>query len=268
MATYLDGILEVHRRNASRDDRSFVELRDLAESVPSPASLRAALEQPGLSVIAEFKRRSPSKGLLNETVDLTKMVLDYVEGGASALSVLTDEEFFGGSTGDLVTARSCTSIPILRKDFTVDERDVCDAKIMGASAILLIVAALDDQELTTFSRLGADLGLDVLVEVHDEQELLRALRLDNPLLGINQRDLRSFDVDHDRVLKLIEMVPSSVVTVAESGITTNEQARVLAQAGVNGVLVGEMFMRSPDVVSAVESLSSLQARRRGTVVNR
>ena len=174
------------------------------------------------------------------------MAKDYVAGGAACLSVLTDVEFFGGSTADLATARQSSGLPVLRKDFTVQQADVADARLMGADAVLLIAAALSDAELAACAALAEKLDLAALVEVHDEEELTRALGAGATLIGVNQRDLRTFQVDHERACALAAHIPSGVVAVAESGIRDAADARRLAEAGYDAILVGETLMRAAD----------------------
>lgn len=209
------------------------------------------------AVIAEVKRRSPSKGDLNVGLDPAVLARAYAAGGAACLSVLTDEAHFGGSAADLVAARAASGLPVLRKDFTVDTRDVVDARIMGADCVLLIVAALGDDELADFAALAAELGLDVLVEVHDEAELERAMRITPAptLIGVNQRDLVSFEVDTARAVRVAPTIPAGVVRVAESGIVSVHDARVLAEAGYDALLVGETLVRSGDPSAMVAELS-------------
>ncbi|MDQ4096414.1 MAG: indole-3-glycerol phosphate synthase TrpC, partial [Actinomycetota bacterium] len=193
--TILDEIVAAHRRAASEDGRDLDQLLARATEALPPRDFRAALTAAGLSVIAEVKRRSPSKGDLAPDLDPALLAKTYAEGGAAALSVLTDRDHFGGSPADLRAARDACELPVLRKDFTVDARDVADARLMGADAVLLIVAALSDEELARFRALAATLGLAALVEVHDEYELDRALAADADIVGVNQRDLRTFGVD-------------------------------------------------------------------------
>lgn len=207
-----------------------------------------------MAVIAEVKRRSPSKGDLLVDLNPSELASEYARGGASCLSVLTDVEWFGGSTADLVAARSAVEIPVLRKDFTVDTRDVADARIMGADCILLIVAALDDVELADFHQLADELGLTSLVEVHDESELERALAVDSRLIGVNQRDLVTFEVDQSRAATVGAAIPSGVVKVAESGIRDRADAEILESAGYDALLVGEMLVKSDDPAAAVATL--------------
>lgn len=260
MATYLDRILAAHRAAAAADQRDLRRLRDAALAIDSDgprgfaAAIAAAAATGYLAVIAEIKRRSPSKGDLAADLDPATVALDYAEGGASCLSVLTDVEFFGGSSGDLVAARSAVALPVLRKDFTVTPADIYDARLMGADAVLLIVAALDDEELTDLLGLAADVGLDALVEVHDEEELHRALVSGAALIGVNQRDLVTFEVDDARAVRLVEAIPAGVLAVAESGIRDAEDASRLARAGYQAVLVGESLVTSTDRAAAVAEL--------------
>jgi indole-3-glycerol phosphate synthase len=208
-------------------------------------------------VIAEVKRRSPSKGDLAAGLDPAAVAGDYERGGATCLSVLTDADHFGGSPADLQAARAATALPVLRKDFTVCPADVCDARIMGADAVLLIAAALDDDELGELHTLALDVGLDVLVEVHDEQELARALAVDADLVGVNQRDLVTFEVDHERAVRLGKALPDTVVRVAESGVRGPDDARALAMARFDAVLVGELLVTSGDPAAAVAGLRAV-----------
>ena len=207
-----------------------------------------------LAVISEVKRRSPSKGDLFAGLDPAALASDYARGGASCLSVLTDEEFFGGSVADLQAARAAVSLPVLRKDFTVCERDVLDARIMGADCVLLIAAALDPAELVDLHALAVEVGLDELVEIHDEPELEAALAADATLVGVNQRDLVTFAVDHERALRMAGQMPPQVVRVAESGVRGPDDAGRLYRAGYHAVLVGETLVTSGDPAGAVASL--------------
>jgi indole-3-glycerol phosphate synthase len=255
--TYLDEILARHREVAARDIRPLDDLVGVGETMwPTRGFVRALAAAPGLSVIAEIKRRSPSKGALNVDLDPVKVSEAYEVGGATCLSVLTDAEFFGGSIDDLNLARASTSLPVLRKDFTVAARDVADARLMGADAVLLIVAALDRLELVEFHELATSLGLDVLVEVHDEPELESALQSGATLIGVNQRDLVTFEVDHDRATRMAAVIPDGLVKVAESGVRDRDDVKRLADAGYDAVLVGERLVTSPDPAQAVRDLLS------------
>lgn len=219
-----------------------------------PRRFRAALREPGIAVIAEFKRRSPSAGTLREAPDLHELVGAYERGGASALSVLTEEKHFDGTLQDLGSARAACGLPILRKDFILDEYQLYEAKVARADAVLLIVAALDQDELSALSERAQVLGLDVLVEVHDGEELQRALEIGAGLIGINNRDLRDFSVDVERTAKLMGEIPAGVTVVSESGIAGAEQLVKLEDAGVDAVLVGETLMRSADPEAALRTL--------------
>jgi indole-3-glycerol phosphate synthase len=211
----------------------------------------AALRGPGVSVIAEHKRRSPSAGAIRDDLELEDVVAAYQRGGAAALSILTESPNFGGSLDDLRRARAASDLPILRKDFTVDPYQVHEAYAAGADAILLIVAALDDSRLGELHGLAIELGLAALVEVHDEGELERALALAPPLIGVNNRDLTTLEVDLRRTFELRTAIPSGVAVVAESGFSRPGQLEELARARVDAVLVGEALMRSEDIESAV-----------------
>jgi indole-3-glycerol phosphate synthase len=195
-----------------------------------------------LAVIAEIKRRSPSKGNLNIDVDPAVLAQQYESGGATCLSVLTDVEHFAGSAQDLKVAHRSVGLPILRKDFTVDVRDVCDARLMGADAVLLIAAALSASEMVSFHEVATSLGLDVLVEVHDERELEVALKANATMIGVNQRDLVTFQVDHERAVRMGGVIPAGVVRVAESGVRGPDDAQSLRNAGYDAVLVGESLV--------------------------
>lgn len=216
---------------------------------------RAALAAAdGLAVVSEIKRRSPSKGDLAADLDPAELASAYAAGGATCLSVLTDGPSFGGSPDDLHAARRACPLPVLRKDFTVSERDVCDARRMGADAVLLIVAALTDDELARYAALAHRLAIDVLVETHDEAEVTRALAVDADVIGVNQRDLYTFDVDHERAGRVAAAIPDGVVKVAESGVRGPADAAALRAAGYDAVLVGESLVTSRDPAAAVAAL--------------
>ena len=254
---YLDKIVQSHREVASRDQRNLDDLAGQASALSSTRGFRARLVQgsrESLCVIAEIKRKSPSKGVLRANLDAAHIASLYEQGGASCLSVLTDEHFFGGSVEDLQIARASTSLPVIRKDFTVSEFDVLDARLMGADCVLLIAAALTDDELSRFHDLAVQIGLEVLVETHDEQELERALNVGATIVGVNQRDLITFEVDHARAERMASLIPPTVVRVAESGVRNSDDARRLRDAGYDAVLVGESIVTSSDPVAAVRDL--------------
>jgi indole-3-glycerol phosphate synthase len=256
--TYLTGILATHRARAAADGRRPDDLLERALSCAPTRPFAAALAAPeggALAVIAEVKRRSPSRGPIDPDLDPAAMAAEYEAGGAACLSVLTDAEYFAGSAGDLAAARGACALPVLRKDFTVSAADVCDARLMGADAVLLIVAALTDDEIAAFLALARELTLDALVEVHDEDELDRALDAGAELVGVNQRDLTTFSVDPGRAARLGGLIPPDVVAVAESGIHSAAGARDLAEAGYQAVLVGESLVRAADRPGAVRALT-------------
>ncbi|HEY6399473.1 MAG TPA: indole-3-glycerol phosphate synthase TrpC, partial [Solirubrobacteraceae bacterium] len=243
---------EVARR---RETVPLSELRRAGPTHDGGRRFMAAIERPGLSVIAEHKRRSPSAGPIRDDVSVEEVVGAYERGGAAALSVLTDERHFGGSLEDLRRARAACALPILRKDFIVDAYQVHESVAAGADAILLIVAALDDAELATLHALAVELGLAALVEAHDELELERAAAVAAPLIGINNRDLRTMDVDPDRGLRLLGRVPDGVATVVESGLRDRAQLDQAAAAGADAVLMGESLMRAPDIEAACRAVT-------------
>jgi indole-3-glycerol phosphate synthase len=217
---------------------------------------------PYIKVIAEIKRRSPSKGLLAPDLDVAALAASYRDAGASAISVLTDQEFFEGSMNDLIVVRRTVALPVLRKDFTVSENDILDAVEAGASAVLLIVAALSDVELVSFLDLTERCGIDALVEVHDAEEAKRAVDAGSRIIGINQRDLRTFDVDASRAASVLESLPRDVLTVCESGLSSVEDVENAAQIGFDAVLVGEAFVTSSDPGSLVKAFALVPSGQR------
>lgn len=254
---YLDKILAHHREVASQDARSLSELIESARRIGSSrgfADRLAVDSHDSLAVIAEIKRRSPSRGVLGEDLKPDLIARDYQSAGASCISVLTDSDFFGGSVEDLQHARKATELPVLRKDFTVSLQDICDAKIMGADCILLIVAALTKSELLDFHQFAKELGLDVLVEIHDEPELEIAIEIESKLIGVNQRDLKSFEVDQKRAVRMAAKIPSGVLRVAESGVRTRSDAQQLRDAGYDAILVGETLVTSADITKTLSEL--------------
>jgi len=219
-----------------------------------PRGFADALRAPGLSVIAEHKRRSPSAGVIREGVELEDVVSAYERGGARAVSVLTERTGFGGSLEDLARARRATSLPLLRKDFIVDDYQVAEAAAAGADAILLIVAALADDELGALLGHAAGYGLDVLVEVHDGAELDRARAFEPAVIGVNNRDLTTLQVDLERTFELRDRMGADTTVVSESGLRTREDIDRVAAAGIDAVLIGESLMRSADPEGALRAL--------------
>jgi indole-3-glycerol phosphate synthase len=255
--TYLDKILERTRVRVELDrrERPFEELDRESRNVGPKRDFVGAIRAEGMSLIAEFKRRSPSKGVIRADVDPADVAGAYERGGARALSVLTEPEFFSGSLDDLARAREATMLPALRKDFVVDLYQIVEARAAGADAVLLIVAALPDPAL--FADLAAaatHYGLAALVEVHSEGELDAAFEDEPAVVGVNQRDLRTFDVDKGLAIRLRRRVPPDVPVVAESGIVTRADVEALDEAGVEGMLVGETLMRAGDPARAAKEL--------------
>ena len=208
--------------------------------------MRASLAEGRAGVIAEIKKASPSKGLIREHFDPAAIAASYEAGGASCLSVLTDHDFFMGSEADLEAARSACSLPVLRKDFVIDPWQVAESRAVGADCILLIVAALEQDRMAELASAAADLAMDVLVEVHDSEELDRALALAPAMLGINNRNLRTFDTTLETTLALAPKVPDDTLLVTESGIHSVEDVATMRQANIHAFLVGEAFMRQDD----------------------
>lgn len=248
---YLPEIL-AHTRTVVAERKAVADLPALeaAAAAHTPRgfarALKAKAASEGLAVIAELKKASPSKGLIRENFDAAALAPMMEAGGAAVLSVLTDERFFQGSLENLRLASRATQIPCLRKDFMVDEFQILEARANCADAILLIVAALTDEELRTLREAARRYGLDVLCEVHDAEELERALALDCECVGVNSRDLRTFEVSLDRACELAARLPKSAVRVAESGIHTPADMRRLRDAGYEAFLIGESLMRQPD----------------------
>jgi indole-3-glycerol phosphate synthase len=254
VATQLESIVAYHRDLAARDTRRLASVMKDADRVPDPPSLLDALVRSGtepLRLIAEVKRRSPSAGALATELDPAALAAAYERGGAAAISVLTDGPHFGGSPADVLAVRDASTLPILRKDFTVSGLDIADARLMGASAVLLIVAALSRRELRSFLEVADALGLTSLVEVHNARELEIALELGALVIGVNQRDLATFAIDPQRAAALAASFPSDVVSVAESGIGDVATARQCAALGYDAVLVGEALVRSADPEATV-----------------
>jgi indole-3-glycerol phosphate synthase len=256
-ANVLGKIVAATRENLHKRKREFPIERVLA-TAPTPGARRPfghALRQGDrVNVIAEFKRRSPSRGVIREDLHPVAVAQAYEIAGAAALSVLTDREFFGGELQDLQEARAATLLPTLRKDFIVDAYQVREAWIAGADALLLIAAVLDDGELRELHALATEHGLEALVEVHDGAELQRALRAGATLIGVNSRDLRTMEVRLETALELAPLLPDEVVAVAESGIKSGRDLRLLQDAGYDAFLIGEQLMQSKDPGRALEEL--------------
>ena len=260
MSDILDRILarkveEIAERSARTPLPELVaRCSDRADTRGFAAAIESRIDAGQPAVIAEVKKASPSKGVIRAEFDPAAIARSYESGGAACLSVLTDADFFQGSEVYLEQARAACALPVLRKDFTIDPYQVYEARAIGADCILLIVAALDDERLLELSLLAAELDLDVLVEVHDEDELERALEVPAPLIGVNNRNLRSFEVSLETTLRLRARVPAERLLVTESGIATRADVARLRAAGVDSFLVGETFMRASDPGTALREL--------------
>jgi indole-3-glycerol phosphate synthase len=225
-----------------------------AAAAPPAPSFAAALGGPAVAVIAEVKRRSPSAGAIRSGADAALLARSYAAAGAAAISVLTEPEHFGGSLDDLAGVAAAVSVPVLRKDFVVDPLQLCEARALGASAVLLIVRALDDAELETLAADARALGLDTLVEVHDRPELERALALRPTAIGVNARDLESLEMDPTRHASLLPLIPAGFPAVAESGLATRADVERVASAGADAVLAGTALAGAADPAAAVRAL--------------
>ena len=260
MSGILNRIVAVKREEiaAARAERDLASLRRDAESLGGQrdfiGGVRSKIAAGHAGVIAEIKKASPSKGVLREQFAPADIAISYEQHGAAALSVLTDVQFFQGAAAYLVQARAACALPVLRKDFMVDAYQVFEARALGADCILLIAACLDDAQMADLEALAHTLGMAVLVEVHDRAELDRALRLKTPLLGINNRDLRTFEVSLATTLGLLPHTPATKLVVTESGILGRADVQRMREANVNAFLVGEAFMRAPDPGAALASL--------------
>lgn len=265
MTDILDKIVAVKREEvaAALKRKSLDLMRADAESRVLTrdfvGALRAKLAQGQAGVIAEIKKASPSKGVLREDFIPADIAQTYAEHGAACLSVLTDVQFFQGAVDYLKQARASCQLPVLRKDFIVDAYQVYESRVMGADAILLIAAILDDAQMKAFEAIARSLDMAVLVEVHDEVELARALKLKTPLIGVNNRNLKTFEVSLDTTLRLMQQVPADRLLVTESGIRNREDVLRMGAAGVNAFLVGEAFMLAPDPGAALADLFAIAA---------
>jgi indole-3-glycerol phosphate synthase len=232
-----------------------VPLVEMRRQVATPHALRSSLQADGINIIAEFKRRSPSKGTIRADADLTQIVQSYEAGGAAAISVLTEEDYFDGSLTDLRAAKSAVNLPVLRKDFIVEEYQVYESAAAGADAILLIVAALNDETLSHLRRLAEDeLQMDALVEVHTGDEMQRAKSAGATLIGVNNRDLRTFTVSLETSLALAREAPEHALLISESGLHSSSDLQRLRDAGYHGFLIGETLMRADNPAEMLHKL--------------
>lgn len=261
----LSRIVATKREEILRLRERRVEVERKAASAPPPLDFPGALARPGtVSLIAECKRRSPGAGEIRPDLDPGELVAGYAAAGAAALSVLTDEVYFGGREEDLGEARERAGLPVLRKDFVLDPLQVLEARGMGADAVLLIVRLLSDAELRALAALAEDLGMAVLVETHDGGEVARAVDVGARIIGINNRDLATFTTDLETTARLLEGVPRDAVVVSESGIRTRADVEALGAAGVDAILVGETLLRAEDPAAAAAELAGVASRLRGS----
>jgi len=253
----LSRIIEEKRREVDRVQKKVPlnDLKEEAESLYIKSMFKKSISRKGhINLIAEIKKSSPSKGIIRGDFDPLKIALAYQAAGASAISVLTDERFFDGKLEYLKTIKELVSVPLLRKDFIIDEYQVYESAVAGADAILLIAHILTQEELNRYSCVAKELGMDVLVEVHNEEEVEKALKSHASIIGINNRDLTDFNVDISVTQRLIRLIPETKVIVSESGINSYEQVMFLKSLGVNAVLIGETFMRVENIGEKVREL--------------
>ena len=252
----LDEICEHKRAEVAEAKRAtpLSELSDRLERVGEPRDFRQALRKPGVSLIAEVKRASPSKGVMLEDADAIALASLYERCGADAISVLTDEKFFKGTLSDLTSVHRTVEVPCIRKEFIIDPYQIYEARAAAADAILLIVRILSDEELVEYRELAETLGMEALVETHNAEEVERALAADAKIIGVNNRDLATFEVDFRNTLELKKMIPGGKVLVSESGIHTREHVRALEAGGVDAILVGEAFVTSNDIAAKMGEL--------------
>ena len=252
----LDEIMTFHRDNLPKVMAGvpLADVRALAGVAPPPRDFEAAIRTPGVSLIAECKKASPSKGLLVHNYDAVRLAKLYEKAGARAISVLTDTRHFQGTLADLRDAREAVRVPVLRKDFMFHPYQLYEARAAGADAVLLIAAVLSDTELRELLALAGKLGMAALVEVHDEEELTRALAVGPRIIGVNNRDLQTFEVDFDATARLRALIPPGIAVVGESGLKSPDDVRAMKAAGVDAVLVGEALVRSKDIGGLVRAL--------------
>ena len=253
----LDSIIEGVREDLARRRVPLNELREKLDGAPSVIDAHSGLRGELISVIAEVKRSSPSKGSLSAISDPAQLATQYQEAGASVISVLTEERRFGGSLKDLEVVRSAVDIPILRKDFMVDEYQFYEARAYGADVVLLIVAALSANQLKDYFEMATELGMATLVEVHTHHELERAMEIEPRIIGINSRNLKTLEVDQRAFAELLPQIPAHIIKVAESGISERGEVETARSFGADAILVGEALVRAGDPISALQTLRGL-----------
>ena len=246
---------EIAERSAQKSLNTLIETAKNALAIrPFVGALQASVAAGKPAIISEIKKASPSKGVMREHFIPDEIAKSYQQGGASCLSVLTDKDYFQGSEAYLQAARQACTLPVLRKDFTIDPYQVYEARAVDADCILLIVSALEDTQMAELYSLATELGMDALIEVHDEQELERALKIDAPLVGINNRNLRTFETDLQTTIRMLDNIPSDKLIVTESGIHTLEDVALMREHQVNTFLVGEAFMRADNPGNELQKL--------------
>ncbi len=246
---------EIAERSAKKSLNTLIETAKNALAIrPFVGALQASVAAGKPAIISEIKKASPSKGVMREHFIPDEIAKSYQQGGASCLSVLTDKDYFQGSEAYLQAARQACTLPVLRKDFTIDPYQVYEARAVDADCILLIVSALEDTQMAELYSLATELGMDALIEVHDEQELERALKIDAPLVGINNRNLRTFETDLQTTIRMLDNIPSDKLIVTESGIHTLEDVALMREHQVNTFLVGEAFMRADNPGNELQKL--------------
>ena len=254
MSTVLDAIVAGVLEDLKVREISPEHLRGQLDGAPKVRDAYQALAAPGMQIIAEVKRSSPSKGVLATIGDPAALARAYQLAGAAVISVLTEGRKFGGSPADLIAVRESVQIPVLRKDFIVTEYQVIESRVLGADLLLLIVAALDDAQLRDYQSIARELGMSVLVEVHDEDELQRALDVSAQIIGVNARNLKTLEINHEAFSRLLPLIPKEVLKVAESGIATRDQVEAAAVLGAQVILVGETLVRAGDPSLAITTL--------------
>jgi indole-3-glycerol phosphate synthase len=254
MSTILDSIIEGVKEDVTARRVSAALLAEQVEQAPKVRDARAALSKLGINLIAEIKRASPSKGALADIADPAKLATQYAQGGASVISVLTEERRFKGSIEDFELVRKAVDLPLLRKDFIVTEYQVIESRAIGADLQLLIVAALSDSQLRDFYQMTAEMRMNSLIEVHDEQELERAIKIGAKIIGINSRNLKTLEVDPSAFNRLLPLIPNGVIRVAESGISSRADVEAIAALGGNAILVGETLVKAGDPLAGISNL--------------
>ena len=259
MSSFLDAIIEGVREDVIERAIPIAQLRAQLSEAADLRGARRALTGTNLKIIAEVKRASPSKGDLSSITDPAKLAAQYEEGGASIISVLTEQRRFKGSIRDFLAVRSEVSTPMLRKDFIVTEYQLIESRILGSDLLLLIVAGLTQSQYVDFHQMANELGMDVLVEIHNEEELERALEVDPAIIGVNARNLKTLEVNPSAFDQLLPMIPAGVLRVAESGISEREEVVKVTELGANAILVGETLVKAGDPVAAISRLLGLSA---------